>query len=513
MNPSKIITVFSAVLSISTFFAGSRVHAQLVTIETVPVGDPRNVAYRSSGSEAIGSVPYTYEIGKYEVTLSQYAVFLNSVAKFNGASYLVSLWNSQLEFDDNVAGIARTGTGAVVDPYVYTVIGDGRRPVSNLSWFDAARFANWVNNGATAGASTETGSYTLNGASSVLMIDPNASAVWRLPNADEWFKAAYYKGGGTNAGYWRYATRSDVSPGNVVGAGTNQANYRVRDRYAVTQSATLESDRNYLTAVGAFTRSASSYNTFDQTGNVTEWTDGLFVFAPPGEPREVLRAAFGGAWDSNFDASSFEATAVDRNARFGAAPETAVFGFRLVKLSSGGPTPSPTPTPPAPKQQRVTFKLPPKLVYDGTYTLRSVFSSKGPVTYAVNDSTIATVSGNQLKILKAGLAFNVTASNAGDSTWAAAQSLPASGIAAKSPQKIAFTPKSAQTAGGNFNLLATVNSPLPIAVASDKPEVVRVNGDGTATALAKGSAVLTATQGGNENYAPAKPVKKTIVVK
>jgi len=37
----------------------------------------------------------------------------------------------------------------------------GDKPVVFVSWFDAARFANWVNNGATAGASTETGAYTM----------------------------------------------------------------------------------------------------------------------------------------------------------------------------------------------------------------------------------------------------------------------------------------------------------------------------------------------------------------
>ncbi len=43
--------------------------------------------------------------------------------------------------------------------------------------------------------------------------------------------------------------------------------------------------------------------------------------------------------------------------------------------------------------------------------------------------------------------------------------------------------------------------------------IARVNDDGTATALAEGRAVLTAAQAGNENYAAAKPVKKTVVVK
>jgi uncharacterized protein YjdB len=152
------------------------------------------------------------------------------------------------------------------------------------------------------------------------------------------------------------------------------------------------------------------------------------------------------------------------------------------------------------------------MVFGGSYLLRAKFSAKAPVTYSVDKPQVAEVSANQIKILKAGEQFTVTARHAGDSTWAAAQ-VPASGTAGKRPQKIAFTLKSARTVGENFNLPATINSPLPVTITSSNPEIVRVNDDGTATALAKGRAVLTATQAGNENYAPAKAMKKTVVVK
>ena len=35
---------------------------------------------------------------------------------------------------------------------------------------------------------------------------------YMLPSADEWHKAAYYKGGGTNAGYWNYPLSSNTPP-------------------------------------------------------------------------------------------------------------------------------------------------------------------------------------------------------------------------------------------------------------------------------------------------------------
>ena len=51
--------------------------ARALTVDTVPVGDPGNANDPATGYGAVG---YEYRIGKYEVTLSQYAAFLNAVA-------------------------------------------------------------------------------------------------------------------------------------------------------------------------------------------------------------------------------------------------------------------------------------------------------------------------------------------------------------------------------------------------------------------------------------------------
>jgi formylglycine-generating enzyme required for sulfatase activity len=228
------------------------------------------------------------------VTIGQYAAFLNAAAK----SDPYSLYSTSMATDLNSAGISRTGASG---SYTYSVIGPagstpagasspGNRPIAYVSWFDAARFANWMHNGQGSG-STETGAYTLNGATSGTAPARNAGAQFYLPTENQWYKAAYYKGGGTNAGYWDYATQSDTDPGNTIGSAANQANY-INSVYSVTRSSSYSSGQNYLTEVGAYTNSQSAYGTFDQSGNVMEWND---LTGAAGTSRGLR----GGGWDWN----------------------------------------------------------------------------------------------------------------------------------------------------------------------------------------------------------------------
>lgn len=255
----------------------------LVSIDMVLVGDPGNAAAsnanvtydptRYSDARGYGAVAYIYRIGRTEVTIAQYKAFLDAVATVPSAGYLTDLWNDNMQSDANSAGISRSGSGTTDDPYVYSIVGDsGNHPVTYVSWFSAARFVNWLQNGATAASDTETGAYTLNGASSG-MIPRNSGATWWLPNEDEWYKAAYYSpllNGGTG-GYTLYANQSNVLGSNVVGA-AGGANYN-NGVYATTQQSIKLPNQNYLTNVGAYTDTVSYYGTYDQNGNAWEWTD------------------------------------------------------------------------------------------------------------------------------------------------------------------------------------------------------------------------------------------------
>lgn len=113
-----------------------------VTIDWVTVGDTGNAA----DTTGYGALANAYQIGKYEVTNAQYGAFLNA----KGASNSNGIYNS------NMASYGITQSGGS-GSFTYNVSATlANRPVVYVSWYDAARFANWLVNGQGNG-SMETG--------------------------------------------------------------------------------------------------------------------------------------------------------------------------------------------------------------------------------------------------------------------------------------------------------------------------------------------------------------------
>jgi formylglycine-generating enzyme required for sulfatase activity len=209
----------------------------------------------------------------------------------------------------------------------------GDKPVNYVSWFDAARVSNWLMNGATSSSSTETGAYTLvGGQTSGTAPAVNPGATFYVPTEDQWYKAAYYKGSGTNAGYWQYATQvTGTAPTAVsattVGTGTsggvspvisgNFANYN--------SAADWNSRVGNVTTVGT-NGGPSAYGAFDMSGNVFEWND---LTGAAGSSRGLR----GGCWGNNaFDVSSSGRLTVDPSDE---SYFTGDVGFRLASPVSG----------------------------------------------------------------------------------------------------------------------------------------------------------------------------------
>ncbi len=180
------------------------------SLQFVTVGDPGNVADHPANGGVFGAVPYTFNMGKYDVTLGQYVQFLNSVA----ATDTYGLYNQPMGQLYRTLGIRQSGSPG---NYTYSVTGSApsaaNMPVFAVTWGDAARFCNWLDNGQPIGAegltTTESGAYYLNGATSATALMAVAStahsgsgaAKYFIPTENEWFKAAYYVGGSSNLSF------------------------------------------------------------------------------------------------------------------------------------------------------------------------------------------------------------------------------------------------------------------------------------------------------------------------
>jgi len=222
------------------------------------------------GSTTCGQVGQVFQIGRYEVTNTEYVDFLNAVADADPNG----LFNTSMESDAR-GGITRSGGSG---SYSYAVKGGrGNNPVIFVSFYDALRYANWLHNGrpngAQGNATTESGAYTITPSGvSNNTIDRNPGALWFLPSENEWFKAAYYDPDTQN--YFEYPQQNYTwGPHEPPPGGAQSSNYWA-GTYALTGSSSFDNAFNYLTNVGAYTTAVTKYGTFDQGGNVSEWTEG-----------------------------------------------------------------------------------------------------------------------------------------------------------------------------------------------------------------------------------------------
>lgn len=240
-----------------------------ITIDWVTVGDPGNAA----DTTGFGAVATEFQIMKFEFTNAQYVDFLNAVDPngTNQYSFYYTIMGSNAR-----GGISYTSGAASGSKYaVKTNMGD--KPVNYVTWFNAARVANWLENGATTSSSTETGAYTLVGGQTTGIAPAvNAGASYYIPTEDQWYKAAYYSpnyGGEGVAGYWLYATQSNTAPTPVLADTTGIGSAGPAGNYA---NWSRGADWNYqdgnVTTVGT-NGGSSAYGAFDMNGNVREWND------------------------------------------------------------------------------------------------------------------------------------------------------------------------------------------------------------------------------------------------
>jgi sulfatase modifying factor 1 len=286
---------------------GKTAHGTPISIDWATVGDPGNAPDPLTGG-IYGGVGYEFRISTTEVTNAHYAAYLNTIdpTGVNPHGVYKGPMGSSSTGGINLVSSAPTGAKYVIKQNM------GNKPVIGVNFITAMRFVNWLENGQGSDG-TESGVYTIsNGLTEIRA----TGAQYFLPSESEWYKAAYYDptpgaGGGDN--YWLYPTRSDSPPimatatiiGDVANPGPNVANFGNGAVWPATSS-------NLTTAGSAGPQSASYYGTFDQGGNMNEWTEAIsnsaarvFRGGTYNLPEDRMRSTLRSALPPNLDSILF----------------------------------------------------------------------------------------------------------------------------------------------------------------------------------------------------------------
>ena len=232
-------------------------------VELVTIGDAGNVA----DTTTYGAVPYEYRISKYEISEGDIATY--NADPVNSTRLIVT---------------SSRGTN---------------KPATNISRNEMARYVNWLN---TREGKQGAYKFTTNGVNDDIALWSSAEA-WQtdgenlfrhkdakyfLPSEDEWYKAAYYKSGSTNAGYWLYPTGSDTAPAIIPfsSGGTVGAVYGFKSSPADVDNC----------------GSLSPYGTMGQGGNAFELLES--AFDGTNDSGVDVRVARGGGYASNTSATT-----------------------------------------------------------------------------------------------------------------------------------------------------------------------------------------------------------------
>ncbi len=161
--------------------------------------------------------------------------------------------------------------------------------------------------------------------------------------------------------------------------------------------------------------------------------------------------------------------------------------------------------------QTIMFSaLPAKTFGDAPFELSASSTSGLGVSFSSTDATIANVEGTTVTILKPG-SVTITASQTGNDNYLAAEPVTQQLVINKASQSITFEALPSKTFGdAPFELSATSSTGLPVTFSSTNPSVVSVE-NSLGTIAGAGSATISASQAGDDNYQPAT-AEQTITV-
>ena len=162
-------------------------------------------------------------------------------------------------------------------------------------------------------------------------------------------------------------------------------------------------------------------------------------------------------------------------------------------------------------KQTILFPSVPQKKYgDSAFLLHATSTSKLPVTYSILSGP-ATVTKNKVTLIGAGT-ITIQANQGGSPVYLPAPSATTTFVVSPKNQVITFVKPSPHvyTLGGSFGLAATAPGGT-VAFSSSNTNVISISGN-TANIIGVGNSVVTATQGGNTNYAPAPPLQRTVTI-
>jgi formylglycine-generating enzyme required for sulfatase activity len=250
-----------------------------ITMDFVSIGSAGNTGDTPHGG--YGSVAYDYRIGTYEVSAGQWASVRAAAPSVGNAGN----WS-------------------------------GSQPTAGTSWYEAARFCNWLTTGDTTVGVYNTTTWAVNRSYR------NAEGMaYFIPTEDEWYKAAYYSATGV---YYDYPTGSNSVPDGVDFLGDTVFDAVFYDGY-------IQAQPNAVTDAGDL----SPFLTMGQGGNVWEWNETVI-----GSNRRLRGGSFQGNhiglraddrinYDPAYEFSSFGF----RVASIGIVPEPGSLGLLLLGLT------------------------------------------------------------------------------------------------------------------------------------------------------------------------------------
>lgn len=162
--------------------------------------------------------------------------------------------------------------------------------------------------------------------------------------------------------------------------------------------------------------------------------------------------------------------------------------------------------------QSISFAaLPAKIYGDAPFIISATSSSTLPVSFSSSNGAVATISGNTVTIVGAGVT-TITASQAGNITFNAAPDATQLLTVNKAEQIITFGALSDRTLGdASFTLNGSASSNLSVTYTtlSDK---VSISGN-QVTLVKPGRVTVTANQAGNANFNPAATIDQSFCIK